>query len=132
MSDADHTPARFVLRDTSVTLLVHAVIWSALFAEVIFIFPPMASQYKEFNVRFPAAAEAGFALARLVDGHAYIWPVVLLADGAVYLMLRQAKEGRLLGRLWSICMILLPILILAWLGFSLYLSWWKLKEALAR
>jgi hypothetical protein len=136
MNDPEAPPETSVVRDTGVTIMIHAIIWCALSLELMVIFPPIAARYKELNLRFPAASEAAFALSGRIVGHWYVLPLVLtpllLADGAVYFMLRQAKEGRLLGRLWAGMMVLLPLLIMAWFAFSLLLSWLKIQEALAR
>lgn len=125
-----------VLTDTAVTLVVHAAFWGGPLVLLLFFTPPIEKHFKDFEMRVPEGTEFTLYLSGMARHYWIFIPIVFvplfLLDAAFYHDLSHIPGRKLLRRLWSCLMIVIPILVMILFGLALYLPWIKLKEDLAR
>jgi len=122
-------------RVTTIVVILAAMLWMMIAAELLFVVPHFERIFMDFQMRLPLTAEAIIACSRWCMKYPYVlpMPMAMIVGGvaASTWLIRHRVRKSWLGVLWCLAMLLLPagIAFLIWLVCYLPMKW--LLEGLA-
>jgi type II secretory pathway component PulF len=123
-----------VLLFSLIFVALHAALWCALVAYLLFSVPRAEKLFRDFNMQLPALTIFTLAVARWVWNYWYVllvWVFFGLGiDGAVLAWLYPRRRS--LAWVWALLLLLLPLVVWLAILFSIMMPMWKLQDALSR
>lgn len=121
---------------TVVRWLLSVILWSALFVVFISVIPKQMKLFADFGMKLPAVTQITFDISMWFADYWWVmFPVFvmgLLLAGLVTYWVRHRTTNWTLMALWTFMLIGTPLVLMAIVGFSLYLPLLKLVEGLSR
>jgi type II secretory pathway component PulF len=120
---------------TVFVIIVPAILWIAVLAELMFFVPIFDRIFADFHLGLPLASEWTIACSHWCIKYPYVLPmplamIVVAIAGSIWLIRHQLGK-RLLGGVWCAAMMLLPIVVGLLIAVVCYLPYVKLLEGLA-
>src|SRR5262249_50466867 len=125
-------PAGSELSATLFRVLLHGALWLPFVITMLVVVPRAHKVFADFHLQLLALTEVVLAVGDWMSAFYPLLPVViaplLLMDGLILYVLRQGADTRRYGHLWSLLMVVLPLVVLAGTWVALGLSLLKLME----
>ena len=93
------------------SMVMHAVALTALFGMLVFGVPCYEAMFKEMRMALPSSTQLVISLSNFTKNFGLVlFLPVLLADGAVYFVLRAHAQTRALSKAWSVAVMIVLLL----------------------